>query len=545
MKEKLLSGVFLACALWAFEPAWAEGMHLPNDTIYQAVDEPIDAHFPDTLTWIPDSLDAAEDSLLRAAEKAEALSAKSAALLDESAATSEDDSCICLADCMGELLKSPFLATSDVGVAIYDLTADSMLYAYHSGKLYRPASVQKLFTAVTALHLLGSDYAVRTLMLTDSLPTDSVLRGNLYLLGGFDSEFSECDMQLLVDQVRQLGIRRIAGKVYADVSLKDSVPYNPGWSWDDAYYYYQPELTPLIYHKNYLTLRFTPSSSRRKSRISVNPPTDLYPIVNRTGGSGRFRLYRNLSTGSRQIIVQGRVRRRMTEYITVPRPYELFADVFLSQLAAAGISAEGYGGTRRAPVEADTLGGVARALQPILTRALSNSDNLSAESLFFLAASRYANAGRPPEERVPCSAADGAAAVRAMLAEMGMDASAYGISDGCGLSPYDRTSADAVVATLRYVASRPELYYPIYNALAVAGVSGSLRRRMKGTPAQGNVHAKTGSVTGVSALAGYLTAPDGHLVAFAILNQNARRSAQARKFQDSVCRLLCTYRSSK
>lgn len=543
--EKLLWGLLCACGAWCALPACPRSAPLPNDTIYTAVDEPVDARFPDTLAWIPGGL--AADSLLPGGfpEEAPALSGESTPAFPGVPAAQESVPCASLASCMGKLLESPFLATSDVGVAVYDLTADSMLYAYHSGKLYRPASVQKLFTAAAALDLLGQDYAVRTLILADSVQADTVLRGNLYLLGGFDSEFSEADMELLVAQLHRLGIRRVEGKVYADVSMKDSVPYNPGWSWDDAYYYYQPELTPLIYHKNYLTLHLTPSSSRSPSRVSVNPPTKLYTLVNRTGGSGAFRLYRNLSTGSNQIILQGRVRSKCTEYITVPRPYELFADVFLSRLAAAGIATGGYGGRRAAPLEADTLGGVARALQPILRRALSNSDNLSAESLFFHAAYHYANAGKAPGERLPCTAADGASAVRAFLSRVGMDVEEYGIGDGCGLSPYNRTSADAVVSVLRYAASRPELFYPIYNALSVAGSDGTLRRRMKGTPAEGNVRGKTGSMSGVSTLAGYLTAPDGHLIAFAILNQNARRPAQAREFQDEVCRLLCSYRAGE
>lgn len=543
--KKLLWGVLFAYGAWCVSPACLQSAPLSNDSIYRAIDEPIDAHFPDTLVWIPDSL--AADSVLPGdfSEKDEALSDESAGAFSEDSGADGPDSCINLALCMKELLASPFLMTSDVGVAVYDLTADSMLYAYHSGKLYRPASVQKLFTAVTALDLLGADHAVQTLVMADSVQEDSVLTGNLYLVGGFDSEFSESDMELLVEQIKELGIRRIAGKVYADVSMKDSVPYNPGWSWDDAYYYYQPELTPLIYHKNYLTLRLTPSTSRRRSRISVNPPTELYKFVNRTGGSGAFRLYRNLSTGSNEIIIQGRVRRKCTEYITVPRPYELFADVFLSRLAAAGIQTGGYGGRSCTPLSADTLVGVVRALQPILRRALNNSDNLSAESLFFQAAYCRVNAGKAREDYVPCTAADGASAVRALLSDIGMDASEYGISDGCGLSPYNRTSADAVVTVLRYAASRPELFYPIYNALSVAGNDGTLRRRMKGTPAEGNVRGKTGSMSGVSTLAGYLTAPDGHLIAFAILNQNARRSAQARKFQDRICELLCSYRASE
>lgn len=505
-----------------------------TDTIYGAVDESIDAVFPDTLP--PDSLFA--DSL---SASDGGVGAAGAAVLPDSTAEPEADACPTLADCMAEILQAPFLLTSDVGISVYDLTDDSTLYAYHSDKLYRPASTQKLFTAIAALDRMGTDYAVETLVLGDSVQTDSVWHGNLYLLGRFDSEFNAGDMQHLVQSLADHGIRRIEGKVYADVSMKDSLPYNPGWCWDDGYYDYQPELTPLIYHKGYLTLRLTASSSRRRSAISVNPPTELYTFDNRTGGSGAFRLYRNLTTGSRVIHLRGRVRSRSTQTITIPRPYELFADVFLQELGKAGIVSGGYGGVRRAPLSVDTIGGVRRPVQHILERALKNSDNLSAEAMFFQLGYFHRNEGKPAAEHTPCASDDGAEAVRRFLLDAGLNASDYGISDGCGLSLYNRTSADALVVALRYAAYRRPLFEEIYEALPIAGVDGTLRRRMKGSLAEGNVRAKTGSMSGVSTLAGYCVAPNGHLLAFAILNQNARRSADARALQDRICKLLCRY----
>ena len=463
------------------------------------------------------------------------------------------------------LLQAPFLAQSEVGIAVYDLTANQLLYRHQAEKFYRPASVQKLLTSVAAIDGLTAEYPVQTLVLTDGELQDTMLHGDLYLRGGFDSEFNEADMDNLVAQLYEQGIRRVTGKIYADVSMKDSLPYNPGWSWDDGYYYYQPELTPLIYHKGYLTLTFSPSTSQRPSTIKIDPPTSLYTIDNKTSGAGAFRLYRNLTEGNRVIHVRGRVRSTVSDHITVPRPYELFVDVFRSKALARGIQVGEYAGIRTIPPLVGLLGETSRPLSELLSRSLKNSDNLSAEALFYILANarRDGNTQRDIEGRdyiidgissdavsgnnsdtthTPISWEDGAAAVRELLRVVGVNDAECGISDGSGLSVYNSISPDAIISVLRYAAHRPRIMEALYPALAIAGVDGTLRNRMKGTPAQDNVHAKTGSLTGVSALAGYLTAPNGHVLAFAILNQNARRSADARNLQDAICTLLCTHK---
>ena len=148
------------------------------------------------------------------------------------------------------LMGDPALAASEVGIAVYDLTNDRPVFAYQDKKLYRPASVEKLITGITALTQLGTGYALCTELFADGPVTDGTLQGNLYVRGGFDSEFGDEDMQRLVDYVRLAGIRSIAGCVVGDVSMKDSLYYGEGWSWDDARFDFQPCLSPLMYRRD-------------------------------------------------------------------------------------------------------------------------------------------------------------------------------------------------------------------------------------------------------------------------------------------------------
>ena len=120
-----------------------------------------------------------------------------------------------------------------------------------------------------------------------------------------------------------------------------------------------------------------------------------------------------------------------------------------------------------------------------------------------------------------------------------MPGESYTVADGSGLSPYNYLTAEMLVALLNFAYSRPTIFEHLYPSLPVAGVDGTLERRMVGTTAAGNVHAKTGTVTGVSSLAGYLTAANGHLLSFSILNQGVSQASLGREFQNQVCSYLC------
>ena len=169
-------------------------------------------------------------------------------------------------------------------------------------------------------------------------------------------------------------------------------------------------------------------------------------------------------------------------------------------------------------------------IDQILMPMLKESDNTYAESLFYQLGAQ--------DKRDYAGAKLSAAKVKAMISRMGLDASRYVIADGSGVSLYNYASPELLMKALVYARSRSNIYDHLYPALPVAGVDGTLERRMRGTAAQYNVHAKTGTLEGVITLAGYATSPEGHELAFAIFNQGVLHDRNARNFQDRVCRAI-------
>ncbi|MBO4662472.1 MAG: D-alanyl-D-alanine carboxypeptidase/D-alanyl-D-alanine-endopeptidase [Bacteroidaceae bacterium] len=178
--------------------------------------------------------------------------------------------------------------------------------------------------------------------------------------------------------------------------------------------------------------------------------------------------------------------------------------------------------TNTVPWEASQQYTVGSAIVPML----KNSDNMMAESIFHQLSSPYSRAGS-------------AGRINIMLNAAGVDTMHCKIADGSGLSLYNYVTPRALVKALIYAHNNDEIYKKLYAALPVAGVDGTLRKRMKGTPAAKNVHAKTGTVTGVVSLAGYYRASNGHNMCFSIINQGIHTSGVGRNFQDSICVLLC------
>ena len=168
---------------------------------------------------------------------------------------------------------------------------------------------------------------------------------------------------------------------------------------------------------------------------------------------------------------------------------------------------------------------------------LKRSDNLYAESLFYQLAAH--GAGRTITSK------DAGRVVAQLIQKLGLDAFRYRIADGSGLSLYNYVSAELLVKALRYAFNKKDIYLHLQPALPLAGVDGTLRNRMKGAVTKGKVWAKTGTIAGISSLAGYCEAPNGHLVCFAIINQGVLHGRNGRHFQDRVCYALCCEPSKK
>lgn len=211
-------------------------------------------------------------------------------------------------------------------------------------------------------------------------------------------------------------------------------------------------------------------------------------------------------------------------------------DVFLPRLLRAlsddGIVLKGDTLTRTTPAGSTyEICTRTHSISQILGRMLKESDNLFAESMFYQIAHHSGQQW--------ASAKQARTIIKRIIAKTGLNPADYDVADGSGLSLYNYVTPQLEVMMLRYAWQNSGIYEHLYPALPIAGVDGTLRSRMKGSFAEGNVHAKTGTVTGIRSLAGYAKAANGHMLAFSIINQGVRLSAPARRFQDRVCNAMC------
>ena len=208
-----------------------------------------------------------------------------------------------------------------------------------------------------------------------------------------------------------------------------------------------------------------------------------------------------------------------------------FMSAFANRLRDAGIVVE-------APITSDSYSKDAlmlclrsHKLKDVLMPMLKESDNLYAEALFFqIAASQAAR---------PAKAAHARQLIKRELSKAGVTGVPYRIADGSGLSLYNYVTPELMVKLLTYAYRNTKVFMQLYPALPVAGQDGTLKKRMTGPYTNGKVKAKTGTLTGISSLAGYLTTANNHVLAFSIINQGVLKNADGRGFQDKVCTALC------
>lgn len=446
-----------------------------------------------------------------------------------------------LAQRLDSLLNDPLLKTSEVGITVFDLTTGESLFRYQDEKLYRPASTEKVITSVTALARLGTDYTMDTrLQYTGQIENDT-LKGNLYLIGGFDPELMDEDLDSLVEAVYRSGIRFIADTLVADVSMTDSVYWGPGWSWDDVPYSFQPYLSPLMLNRGCVDVTVTPTKKDSLPDVACVPVSDFYKVDNDAlsyqPDAGKLTVTRNWLHHGNLIHVSGNASKTVTKTLSINDSKHFFLHTFANRLREKGIEVS-TAGFAECP-QPDSLTVISsiytleRPIGEVLKQMMKESDNLCAESMFYHLASQYA-----PKKYV--SAEDGTDAINSFMKEvLGFNPEHYRIADGSGVSLYNYVSPRLMLEYLKYAYYHPEIFQPFYESLPIAGVDGTLEHRMKKTKAYRKVHAKTGTVTGVSSLAGYAKASNGHQLAFVIINQNVMKKNKARAFQDKICRFLC------
>ena len=358
---------------------------------------------------------------------------------------------------LDSLMQSKLLETSMVGMIVYDLTADSVLYKVNERQAMRPASTMKLVTAISALDCLGGSYQFRTQLYYTGNIEDHTLNGDLYCVGGFDPAFNSDDMKAFVESILRMGVDTIRGRIIADKSMKDADLLGEGWCWDDD----NPKLSPLS-------------------------------------------LGRDIA----------------------------FLDRFVNELSENGIVLDHIRlSDGNLPNDAYIICSRFHNMDQILQRMMKNSDNFYAEAMFY-------QIGVSTGHR-PVRAKDAAGVIKQLIQKVGNGKNPYRIADGSGLSLYNYVTPELEMRLLRYAYRNSNIYMHLLPSLPIAGRDGTLKTRMKGTFAEENVRAKTGTVTGVSALAGYCTSANGHQLCFSIINQGIMSPDPGRHFQNRVCNALC------
>lgn len=428
---------------------------------------------------------------------------------------------------------------SSVGIAVYDLTVGRTLYTHQAEKLSRPASTMKLLTAITALSRPEADEPFRTEVWHDGVIERDTLKGNLYVVGGFDPEFDDEAMDSLVSQVVSSSFSVVEGQVYGDVSMKDSLYWGSGWAWDDTPAAYQPYLSPLMFCKGTVEVTVLPAALQGdKAVVLCHPRSSYYELDNqactRVPGAGRLTVTRNWLSNGNRLLVSGNVTGVRKETLNLFDSSAFFMHTFLERLLARGVTVSPTYAYAALPADSGKVARLAcweTSIQQVLNQLMKESDNLNAEALL-------CRLGAQASEKKQVAAEDGIVEIMKLIRRLGKNPNQYKIADGCGLSNYNYLSPALLVDFLKYAYSHTEVFRKLYKSLPVGGVDGTLKHRMKKAPAFRNVHAKTGSFTAINTLAGYLRQKNGHEVAFAIMNQNILSAARARAFQDKVCEVL-------
>jgi serine-type D-Ala-D-Ala carboxypeptidase/endopeptidase (penicillin-binding protein 4) len=433
------------------------------------------------------------------------------------------------------------------GAMVVSLTRGDTLYAENAGEEMQPASTMKLFTSAIAFERFGPNYQFSTDALRDGLVgPDGTLSGNIYLRGDGDPALSgkfltggpSAPMIRLADMVAQQGIRHVTGSVVGDASAFDNQKIPDGWLTRYLQASYAARVSALSLNENLIAVSVSPTAPGQPATVVLEPSTSAIPLIAnvRTVAGGGARLgFRKLGNGTIQAngSIGSRTGTRKYVYI-VDDPAAFATGAFMNALIARGIKVDGGIRLGKSPPGATR---VASLRSPPLASMIAA---MNRESINHYAELLFRNAARGPKRDVVGSVQTASSVLDEFFAtKVGADTTRLVFADGSGLSILDRVTPRAQVQLLGY-AHRASWGPWLHSSLPVAGDSELLKRRMRNTPAEGNLHAKTGTTNDVIALAGYVTAVNGEVLAFSFL-YNGRDRWTAKSMIDVMSESLASF----
>lgn len=427
---------------------------------------------------------------------------------------------------LDQLLADPALNGATVSLMVRDARSGNTLYQYNPRTRLIPASNLKLLTTAAAMGVLGPQYRFSTQLLSNGTQQGERLAGNLYLKGLGDPTTQFADYQALAAQLAGQGVRQVQGDLIFDDTFFDAERLGVDWAQDDESTYYGAQISALTVSPNtdfdagtLLVTAKAPAMVGQPVSVVVSPSTDYVQLNNRavSGPGNNYGITRQHGTNLLQLTGALAPGKQSRQWVSVWEPTQLVANLFEQALAQQGIQVLGrrvIGGVT--PVTARVLAEHQSApLQALITPLLKLSNNNMSEALLKAMGRKVSNVG---------TAQAGVAAVADFMRRQGLDPMTLSQVDGSGLSRRNLVSSQNLTDLLLVTAKQP-WFDAWYNALPIAGNTdrmsgGSLRYRLRGTAAENNLHAKTGSMAGVSSLSGYITDAQGRRLVFSMISNN-------------------------
>ncbi|MGH3313000.1 MAG: D-alanyl-D-alanine carboxypeptidase/D-alanyl-D-alanine endopeptidase [Streptomyces sp.] len=448
------------------------------------------------------------------------------------------------------ILADKRLAGASSSVVVSDAASGQVLYGHHSGTRLMPASNTKLLTSAAAMDVLGPDYRYSTDVLARGTRHGGRLDGDLYVRGTGDPTLMAKDYDALAAKVAAAGIKKVTGSLVADDTRFDSQRLGASWAADDESAYYSSQISALSlapdtdYDTGTVHLEVAPGAKAGDEPEVKVTPANHYVKVKVTAttvaenGSGTLSVDRE--HGGNALTVSGGIPVGADpdeSWTSVWEPTGYAASVFADALREHGVRVAGKTELGRATPDAarKVAGHTSMPLARLNFPFLKLSNNNHAEVL--TKTMGYETAGEG-------TWGAGLRAVGDFLKKEGVDTGTLRQRDGSGLSRMNNVPAGQMATLLHAVRSKP-WFKEWYDALPVACApdrmtGGTLRSRMCGTPAEGNAHAKTGSLTGASALSGYVTDAAGRQLAYSIILNNYV-APSVKDIENSIVVALASY----
>lgn len=437
---------------------------------------------------------------------------------------------------LSAIFQTPQFERSFWSVLVRPVDSTDDLFSLNAAKLMMPGSTMKIVTAAVAAEVLGWNHQFETNVVSTAPIDDGVLRGDLVVIGGGDPSISERSdtpgtLQAIARQVRDAGVRRIEGGIIGHDDLFDDNGFGNGWTLDNLPYGYSAAVSALEYNEGSVDLVVRAGDAAGDPvAIQVRPSGSGLRIDNQLvtvaeSGAGMLTLHR--LPGSSRLIVRGQIPARAAPFArtaSVDNPTIFFASAFRAALIAEGVQVNGDAIDIDDFLAKPDLTGArtlvshkSPPLRQLVTSMMNVSQNQYAEAL--LKAVGASSALRRPTEGASAARA-GPQRAREVLGSWNIADDSYVIADGSGLSRYNYVTSDALVRILRRLHVDRVHAAAFVETLPVAGRDGTLAKRLAGTPAEGKVKAKTGTLDHVRAIAGYVETAGGETLVFSIIANN-------------------------